>query len=249
MIAGDEKRRTERCVTCTRKAANGFCHLPEGALRIMGTQGMLLSLRDRMPLYLEGAPVQSVYVICSGRLKLYSNSVGGRTVITRIAGAGELLGVSELIGEDAGKGVACFETSAEAMEAVQVMALPVAAFRQMLREHPEAGARMGQQLARQCRDAYTRIRLLGQGRSVAERVAGYLLEVEDDQRTSPEHSFEIRMTHEELAQELGLSRESVCRALSVFRRSGAVRIHGCRWTIIDRAALEDACRTTSDRLI
>lgn len=237
-----EERRSERCIRCTKKPVNGFCHLPEGALRILGSQGMDVALRRRTPLCLEGAPVRSLYFICSGYIKLFSNSLDGRTVILRFAGPGELLGLNELMSQAASTGPACFEVSAEAMESARVMELSVPAFRQMLAEYPEASLRVGQQLARECHAAHQRIRLLGLSRTVVERVAGYLLDAQAHRQPA------ARVTHEEIAQCLGLSRESVCRALAALRQAGAVRVEVGRWQVVDRAMLEEACGTDAERL-
>ena len=247
MHTGDE-RRAERCIRCTKKPANGFCQLPEGALRILGSQGMEVALRRHTTLFLEGAPVRSLYYLCSGSIKLFSNSLDGRTVILRFAGPGELLGLNELISQAAGEGPACFEVSAEAMESAKVMELPVAAFRQILAEYPEAGLRVGRQLAHECHVAHQRIRLLGLNRTVAERVAGYLLEAQERGQSVPHTPPDPRVTHEEIAQCLGLSRESVCRALAAFRQAGALRMESGRWQVVDHAALEEACGTDAERL-
>ncbi len=232
MPAMDEKKRPNRCVLCSRKALNGFCQLSEPALRILGDSGTSVTLRGRMPLFVQGSPVQSVYVVCSGRIKLFSNSPAGRTVITRFVGPGAILGSGELIGQGE---AATFQASAEAMPSAEVRAIPVAVFRQMARDYPEVEVRLGQQLARECESAYRRIRLLGLGRSVLERVAGYLLEDSQEGLLAPR-------TQEEVAQELGLSRESVCRALAQFKTAGAIRIQRGRWTITDRGALEEFSR-------
>ncbi len=247
MQTGDE-RRAERCVRCTKKPANGFCHLPDGALRILGSQGVEVALRRRAPLYLEGDTVRSLYFICSGSVKLFSNSQDGRTVILRFAAPGELLGLSELMSREARSVPARFEVSAEAMESTRVMELPVAAFRQMLAGYPEAGLRVDQQLAHECHAAHQRIRLLGLGRTVVERVAGYLLGAQDQLPSASQALARARVTHEEIAQYLGLSRESVCRALAAFRQAGAVCVDSGRWQIVDHAVLRKACGTDAESL-
>jgi len=82
-------------------------------------------------LFMEGQASQGLMVIVSGRVKLSTASADGRTIVVRVAGAGEVLGLSAtVVGRTS-------ELTAETLEPTRVKIVPRESFKQWLRAHPE----------------------------------------------------------------------------------------------------------------
>ena len=80
---------------------------------------------------------------------------------------------------------------------------------------------------------------VGLGSFVFESVAKFLLNWSVE-RGAPGHGtrFTLPLTHEEIAEHTGITRESVTRALSEFRGRGLIESHGSTFVIANRAALQ-----------
>ena len=72
------------------------------------------------------------------------------------------------------------------------------------------------------------------------KLAGLLLDWADQaaKRAASDVHFQLRMTHEEIGELVGSSRETIARILSDFRRRGLIQSEGRSITISDRSKLE-----------
>ena len=92
------------------------------------------------------------------------------------------------------------------------------------------------ELSRKVNRAYDKLSLIGSGLSVLQRLAAWLLEMQDN--CSPcRDAVKLSLTHEQIAQLLGASRESVTRGLSHLKRLGVVEIRGIHLYVRDRTYL------------
>jgi CRP/FNR family transcriptional regulator, cyclic AMP receptor protein len=108
-----------------------------------------------------------------------------------------------------------------------------------LDEHVDASFHAIQHLARDCSDSYGVVRTIGLSHSVTERFAKFLLETAAEGRVS-RGSVRVRlaMTHEEISQLIGTSRETITRLLSEFRRNELAELKGSMLIIHNRPALQ-----------
>jgi CRP/FNR family transcriptional regulator, cyclic AMP receptor protein len=91
--------------------------------------------------------------------------------------------------------------------------------------------------------ACEQLRMVGLSTSVHERLARLLLVWSDGTGTKAESSrCRLSMTHEEIGEFIGASRETVTRTLSIFKNRHLVAQHGCTITIPSRNALENYAR-------
>ncbi len=82
------------CVECMVRGAQGFCSLDGNALRGLNRIGTQVRFRERETLLAEGAMPERVYVVCEGTVKLTTSSRDGRLLLLRVAGAGDVLGLA-----------------------------------------------------------------------------------------------------------------------------------------------------------
>ena len=90
------------------------------------------------------------------------------------------------------------------------------------------------------------IRSLGLSHSVSEKLARLLLEWATDGETTKEGiRIKVSLTHEEIAQLIGTSRETVTRVLSEFRDKKLAQLRGSTLLILDKPGLEQTDRNLS----
>jgi CRP/FNR family cyclic AMP-dependent transcriptional regulator len=184
-------------------------------------------------LFVEGETPRYVYVICSGRVKLSVSSREGRTAILRIAGPGEVLGISAAMSGTQ------HETTADAVELCRVKAIRVSDFLRFLQNFPEASAEATSCLLREYRVVLNNVCRLALPNTVAGRLATLLLEWLDVRRaTASDRRFIVALTQEEIASMTNTSRETVSRVLHQFQQDKLISIKGASVTILQPQALE-----------
>jgi CRP/FNR family transcriptional regulator len=132
-----------------------------------------------------------------------------------------------------------YELTAETLQPCQLDFIRREDFLKFLQNHADACLNAAQHLSKNCQDAYEMIRSLGLSHSVSEKLARLLLEWSTDGDTTPEGiRIKVALTHEEIAQLIGTSRETVTRVLGEFREKKVAQLRGSTLVIQDRAALE-----------
>jgi CRP/FNR family transcriptional regulator, cyclic AMP receptor protein len=84
---------SENCLLCKLRQTGFFCDLPKASLEELEKVKYASSYPQDAVLFVEGQAPRGVYLICSGRVKLSTTSRDGKTLILRIARAGEVLGL------------------------------------------------------------------------------------------------------------------------------------------------------------
>ena len=116
----------ERCAGCQRRGSQAFCKLPEPSLRALEALKYTTLYPRGALLFVEGQAPRGVYILCSGRVKLSATSSDARVIITRIARAGEVLGLSATLSGGP------YEVTAETLEPSQVNFVRAADFKRFL---------------------------------------------------------------------------------------------------------------------
>jgi len=225
---------SEACVTCKLRGSGSFCQFAQTALRDLQSIKYSSAYPQGAVLFMEKEAPRGIYVICEGQVKLTISSSDGKTLIMRIAKAGDVLGLTSVI---AG---APYEVTAEVLRPSQVAFVRREDFLRFIGEHPEAARSVIAQVSAQYQTACEQIRTLGLSSSVPERVAKLLLDWSGGStRTKASAHMTMPLTHEEIAEFIGTTRESVTRTLSDFKRRQLIELHGSSLTITSRAALEE----------
>jgi len=223
----------ENCVTCPYKEARLFCNLAAPALQRLSEITAPATYPKGATLFVEGQPSRGVFILCAGHVKLSTSSADGRTLILRISEPGDVLGLPATI---SGRS---YETTADVIEPTQANFITRSDFVNFLREHGEAALRVAQELSDTYQNAVAEMRTIGLSHSAKEKLARFLLD------WSAHHpakngaiKFTLTLTHEEIAQMIGASRETVTRLFAELKRKDLLQIKGSSVTIRDRAGLE-----------
>src|SRR5688572_6532028 len=90
-------RFSETCDDCRRTTPDAFCNLPDTEFAELASLKIRRTYPRGSTILNEGQPAKSVFILCSGRVKLSTYSEEGKAIILRIAEPGELLGLSAAI--------------------------------------------------------------------------------------------------------------------------------------------------------
>ena len=223
------------CTNCTLRGNGFFCQMERGLLKELDLIHSTSTYPQGSVLFMENQQARGIYILCEGQVKLSLNSREGKTLSLRIARPGEVLGLSAAF---AGMP---HEVTAETLRPCQIAFVRREDFLRFLAQHPEIYRTVLNQVGKQLRVACEQIRTLGLANSVTAKVARLLLDWSSDtpQTKQPLHTT-MPLTHEEIAEFVGTTRESVTRALSSFKNRQLISIHGSSLTIPNPAALR-AC--------
>jgi CRP/FNR family transcriptional regulator len=223
----------ESCLTCPLRHDRIFCDLPLPELEALQAMSSRATYPRGSVLYVEGQEPRGVFILCNGRVKLTAGSGGGKSLIMRIAEAGEIIGLPSTISAKP------YEVTAEAMEPVQANFVGREPFLNFLRAHGEIALRVAQILSEIYYATCQEIRYLGLSGSAAEKLARFVLDWNADHSSASESSRSILpLSHEEIAEMVGTSRETVSRLFSDFKRQRLVEIRGSTLIIVDKPGLE-----------
>ena len=223
----------ESCVSCPHREDRLFCNLPPAAVQALSAITSPAAYPKTAMLFVEGQSPRGVFILCGGRVKLSTSSADGKSLIVRIADPGEVLGLPATI---TGKP---YELTAEVIEPTQANFIAREDFLGFLRQHGEAALRVAQQLGETYHSAIAEMRNIGLSHSVGEKLARFLLDLsESHDNGKGEVKVTLTLTHEEIAQTIGASRETVTRLFSEFKRKQLLQVKGSTLIIKNKAGLE-----------
>ena len=224
----------ESCLGCKMRADHIFCDLPNSALQSFEQIKYATAYPKGAVLFVEGQAPRGIFVLCKGRVKLSICSTDGKTLILKIAEAGEVLGLSATV---SGKP---YELTAETIDPCQINFVKREDFLRFLKEHSEACLRVAEQLSEKYNSACREIRSLGLSHSAAEKLAKLLLEWsgKNGESAKTEPRLKLALTHEEIAQMIGTSRETVTRLFADLKKRQIVQAKGSTLVIRNKAALK-----------
>ncbi len=225
----------ESCITCKLRANFSFCDLPPTALQAFESIKYATAYPQKAVLFVEGQMPRGIFVLCKGRVKLSINSPSGRTVIVKLVEPGEVLGMSATI---SGKP---YQVTAETIDPCQVNFVKRDDFLRFLKDDVEACFKVAEQLSEKYHNACKEAGSLGLSHSAAEKLAKLLLEwsSKNGDGGKGEPRLKLRLTHEEIAQMIGTSRETVTRLFAEMKKRQIVQSKGSTLVIRNTAALRD----------
>src|SRR5208282_426359 len=85
------------CLSCTLRQSCDFCNLPQPLMTAFNAMGHLTLYPANATLMTEGQSPRGVYIACSGRAKVSVEARDGKTIILKIAGDRQVLGLSAVV--------------------------------------------------------------------------------------------------------------------------------------------------------
>jgi CRP/FNR family cyclic AMP-dependent transcriptional regulator len=184
-------------------------------------------------LFSEKGTPSGIFIVISGEIKLSINSSEGKRLILSIAKAGEVLGLSAVL-----SGLPS-EMTAEVLYPSRIAVIERDQFLGFMARHPEVYQVVTQELSLQYKVACEQLRTVALSGSAPEKLARLLLDwSENGQKTEAGMRFRFSLTHEEIGEFIGASRETVTRTLSSFKSRRLVAFNGSMLEIPSKRALQ-----------
>ena len=221
------------CIACPVHKDRVFCNLPETALAGLDAISSSSTHPRGSILFVEDQEPRGVFIICTGRIKLFGTSPSGKSLIFRIAEAGEIIGLpSTLSGKP-------YELTAEALEPIQTNFIHRDEFLAFLRAHGDAALKVAQMLSEIYYSTCQEVRYLGLSGSATEKLARFILDLKPSKESDSAHSrVTLTLSQEEIANRIGSSRETVSRLLASLKRKQLIDLRGSTLVIQDKKALQ-----------
>ncbi len=249
----------DKCESCGLRDNDFFCGLSDEDLKQFESIKITKTFPKGANLFVEGQAVKGVYMLCQGKVKLSTCSTYGKIIILDVCEPGDILGLSAAInGSD-------YETTAQVLDDCQVNYVKTSDLLRFLQTHPQACLNAARQLGRNYQTAYRQICALGLSDSVSDKLAKLFLGWSRNGKCTNGHtngngngngnghangngkvdSVHLKnfFTHEEMAEMIGASRETVTRALKFFRENDLITLRGSDLIIHDRKRLKAAIGT------
>src|ERR1700740_822322 len=216
----------DNCLTCPVREEHLFCNLSVHAGQHLNEIKSTAVYPKGAMLFIEGQQPRGVFVLCAGKAKLSTSSREGKTIITKISDSGDVLGLNAAVSNRP------YEVTAEMMEPGQANFIPRDSLLHLMKDFPEVAVRIAQQLSRTYYTAYEEIRALGLSVAPSEKFAKLLLSwssktAQDDGSAQ----VKLTLTHEEVAEIIGTTRETVSRLFSEFKKKQLMQMKGATTVI------------------
>lgn len=196
--------------------------------------GRTLGLAPGEALFHEGDPATRVFTLTRGTLKLYRLLPDGRRHVTGFLHAGDFLGIG--VGHE-------HAVSAEALEEAQLCWFPRNRFDDFVEQYSSMERSLYRTATDELAAAQEQMLLLAR-KTASERVASFLLELAERTAVgSSEPIVRLPMSRSDIADYLGLTKETVSRVISSLKKRGFIRLRRTdEVELIDRARLEQTAR-------
>jgi len=210
-----------------------FNKLSPAALQDFQSIQFASSYAPNITIFSEKDPAQGIYIVLEGAVRVSLNSSEGRRLSLSIARRGEVLGMASALAGSP------YDVTAETLYPAKVAHIGRRDFLSFLTRHPEAYQAVIEELSRSVTKACDQLRTVGLSATAPEKLARLLLDWSNDGQATEcgGRRFRFSMTHEEIGEFIGASRETVTRTLSTFKHRHLVDLKGSMITIPNRNAL------------
>jgi CRP/FNR family transcriptional regulator, cyclic AMP receptor protein len=223
----------ENCLRCKLRTQEFFCQMDGAALKDFDSIKSLSMYPADYVLFVEKESARGVFVLCQGRVKLSICSSQGRTFLLRIANPGELLGLTAAVGGFP------YEFTAETLGPSQIAFVRREDFLRFVKQHPNNCQNLLAQIESSCQGVREQLRIVGLS-SIPKRIARVLLDWSDQPgcRQKLDRWIPLPLTHEEIGEFVGSTRETVTRTLGDFEQRRLISAKRTSVVIRNRRALE-----------
>lgn len=178
-------------------------------------------------LFAEGGPARGVYILRTGRATVSISSSEGRIVMLRLAQPGDVLGLNGVLSNSS------YDTTVKTLESCRTDFISRAELIELMQQSQAGAQLILNLLSRELTELTNRAKLLLLPQTASGRLAKLLLSW-----SNGNGRLDKVFTHEEIAQMMCSSRETVTRLLATLTRRQVIRVTSSSILILDRVALE-----------
>jgi len=204
-----------------------FADLSEVEMEAIAAAAPMKSYAAGELLYSPHQPVETLFILKKGRVRIFRVSPDGRALTTALVAPGTVFGDMVLLGQQ------MHDNFAEALDDVVVCIMSRADVHRFLLSDPRISARISEILGRRVAELERRLTDTV-FKSVPERIAGTLCLLAAEQQKRPlGRGVQVALTHEQLAALTGTSRETTTKVLGEYADRGLLRLGRGKITILD----------------
>ncbi|GAB3166396.1 Crp/Fnr family transcriptional regulator [Myceligenerans halotolerans] len=208
-----------------------FADLDEREMDAMAQAAPMTRYPAGTLVYTPHEPVQTLFILKKGRVRIFRLSADGRALTTAIISPGTIFGEMAVLGQQ------MHGSFAEAMDDVVVCVMTTTDVRRLLLGDPRIAARISETLGRRIGDLERRLSD-AVFKSVPQRVAGTLATLADSGQARPlTRGVQVRLTHEQVAALAGTSRETTTKVLGELADRDLITLGRGRIVVLDRERL------------
>jgi CRP/FNR family transcriptional regulator len=210
-----------------------FAALTDAEIQSLAARTAVRSYANGELLFSEGDPCAGLFLIASGRIRIYKGSASGREQVLAVEGPGGSIAELPVFDGEA------YPASAAALEPSELLFVSRKDFRTVCLEHPEVALKVLQVVGSRLRRLVGIIEELSFS-TVRSRLISWLLRHAEAEGRLGERGAILLLSvgHQEIASQIGTVRELVSRNLARLQAQGLISINGREITIADRAGLE-----------
>lgn len=186
----------------------------------------LLKFRKGQMIFYDGGAPTGVYILKSGRAKIFKTGIYGKDQIFYIYKSGDIFGYHALLCDEN------YEDSCEAIEDCEILLLFKSDFKEFVRKKTQLKLLLIQNMSHEFGVLVNTITILAQ-KPLRERLATYLLILNERYAENEHDRGLINLSREDLANVIGTARESLGRLLKEFKEEGLIQINYRTITITD----------------
>ncbi|MBN9350084.1 MAG: response regulator [Chitinophagaceae bacterium] len=192
-------------------------HLDKESLDMLAEEGKMNKFKKKEIIFSEGNWPHFLYLIRSGKVKVYKTNDNGKELITGLYGPGDFLGYVPMLEETT------YQDSASAMEDSEVVTIPGDIFSKLIFNNRDIAQKFIQLLARDVSEKENQLMNLTYN-SLRRKVANALVLLEKKYIQNEEKAKAISISRGSLATIVGAAKESLIRTLGDFRSEGLIDI-------------------------
>ncbi|HXJ90293.1 MAG TPA: Crp/Fnr family transcriptional regulator [Candidatus Binatia bacterium] len=225
----------DACIVSSSECGHPFCNLPASLVQLIASVSSSATYRRKTKLFVEGQKPRGVFILRTGKAKLTTCSMLGKTIITRLADPGDVLGLNAVVSSRP------YGATADMMTNGQVDFIARDSLLRLMRERDEFALVIMEQLSASYYPLHDAVRSLGLTTHPVERLAKLLLSwtsTGNENAGANDHSFKLPLTHQEIADSIGSTRETVSKLFSELKKKNLLRSEGRELTIMNRLELQ-----------
>ncbi|MFC4307308.1 Crp/Fnr family transcriptional regulator [Cohnella boryungensis] len=183
--------------------------------------------------FAEGSEKEAVYFIQDGLVKTYKTDEHGHEQIVSFLKSGDMFPHTGFFNQNP------YPATAETIVNSRLLAIPVRLFERLMMSHPSIAIKMMRVMGDKIRELQEKLQVLS-GQDARHRVLSFLLQLAEQHGKMTESIITINlpMTHQEFANSVGTTRETINRVLNQLSKENLLKVDRNRIVIIDLEALK-----------
>ncbi|MBO9620373.1 MAG: Crp/Fnr family transcriptional regulator [Niabella sp.] len=194
-----------------------------------------LAVKKGQPVFREADPVQGVFFIVAGKVKIHQRWGAGKELILRFANDGDMIGYRGLGKER------IYPITATALEDTRLLYTPLSFFEATLRVNPALTYALMDFYANELEETEKRMRNMAH-MEVRGRIAEALLLLKDKFGVTDQSFIDVKLTKQDIASYVGTTYETISRVTGDFEKEGLIRSNGKNIGILKEKKLAGIAR-------